>query len=479
MMLGACLVATNGVAQQVHSWTEHWSGSPLPHDCHASVDDPIGLIEVFRRFQFSKVGLEAKGRVGQFFIPNTERSAILQYDAPDVVFSRMRAHLRELSNAQETAALVLDIGTSPTRGRYVCSWLLGANGVIAAETVFPESAEYRNVRIAEVINDKLNVATRSAARAPRSLNPACPRDRDGYPEYCRIPREAGQSPTGSPPATADLSDASRLLFPATIASALSETKIERLLILPTGELSTVPFAALHVGQKLLIEDTALIILPDIGGLLSANWEEKDPLAGEKLIVGNPDLRHDKQNCYCPLAGAEREASYIAKLVDAPVLIGAGATQRAVLARLREGQARLSLIYLASHAQADAANPLGLSFVALTNDPLTAWKIREYKLTAQPLVVLSACNTGRGKTFEGGVFGLARAWYYAGAPRVVMSLWSINDAVTELLMKEFMNQIVRRQSAEGALRLAMLAIRNLGYADAALWAGFSVFGLPTK
>jgi len=103
MMLGACLVATNGVAQQVHSWTEHWSGSSLPHDCHASVDDPIGLIEVLRRFQFSKVGLEAKGRVGQFFIPNTERSAILQYDAQDVVFSRMRAHLRELSNAQETA----------------------------------------------------------------------------------------------------------------------------------------------------------------------------------------------------------------------------------------------------------------------------------------------------------------------------------------------------------------------------------------
>ena len=48
MMLAACLVATNGVAQQVHSWTEHWSGSSLPHDCHASVDDTIGLIEVFR-----------------------------------------------------------------------------------------------------------------------------------------------------------------------------------------------------------------------------------------------------------------------------------------------------------------------------------------------------------------------------------------------------------------------------------------------
>ena len=82
----------------------------------------------------------------------------------------------------------------------------------------------------------------------------------------------------------------------------------------------------------------------------------------------------------------------------------------------------------------------LSFVDGTGAPhdpfLTLPDIYDMRLNAD-LVVLSACSTAEGRHVPGeGPIGLARAFMYAGAPRVVASLWRVNDSATAELMKRF-------------------------------------------
>ncbi len=78
-----------------------------------------------------------------------------------------------------------------------------------------------------------------------------------------------------------------------------------------------------------------------------------------------------------------------------------------------------------------------------------------------LVVLSACQTGLGKEVRGeGLMGLTRAFMYAGVPRVIVSLWSVNDSATAALMADFYRNMLRggKRPSE-ALRDAQLELRK--------------------
>lgn len=80
-----------------------------------------------------------------------------------------------------------------------------------------------------------------------------------------------------------------------------------------------------------------------------------------------------------------------------------------------------------------------------------------KLNAD-LVVLSACQTGLGRLRKGeGIIGLTRAFLYAGASSVVVSLWKVQDQSTSLLMEHFYGQLKQGQSKAEALRQAKLAV----------------------
>eukprot|EP00968_Pinguiococcus_pyrenoidosus_P016171 scaffold1530_cov148-Pinguiococcus_pyrenoidosus.AAC.1 len=72
---------------------------------------------------------------------------------------------------------------------------------------------------------------------------------------------------------------------------------------------------------------------------------------------------------------------------------------------------------------------------------------EQKLQS-PLVVLSACNTGRGEEFAEGVLGIARALTMAGADAVIMSLWEVHDKATQGLMKLFYKAWLEKAEADG-------------------------------
>jgi CHAT domain-containing protein len=96
----------------------------------------------------------------------------------------------------------------------------------------------------------------------------------------------------------------------------------------------------------------------------------------------------------------------------------------------------------------------------------------------PLVILSACETGLGQVRHGeGVIGLTRAFMYAGAPTVGVSLWSVNDDSTAELMTDFYAGLLQgRGPAGAALRAAQLKMIAAGQYDAPyFWAPFVLVG----
>jgi CHAT domain-containing protein len=97
-----------------------------------------------------------------------------------------------------------------------------------------------------------------------------------------------------------------------------------------------------------------------------------------------------------------------------------------------------------------------------------------------LVVLSACQTGLGRSLNGGVIGLSRAFQVAGADQVLMSLWNVDDLETARLMTLFFKKL---QTSNGrfiphdALQDAINTYRKNYSSDPNHWAAFSLFGVP--
>src|SRR5205085_668975 len=95
-----------------------------------------------------------------------------------------------------------------------------------------------------------------------------------------------------------------------------------------------------------------------------------------------------------------------------------------------------------------------------------------------LVVLSACQTALGKDIKGeGLIGLTRGFMYAGAPRVVASLWKVNDQATAELMKRFYeNRLKKGMHPAAALQAAQVSMSKMKQWESPYyWAGFVLQG----
>jgi CHAT domain-containing protein len=138
----------------------------------------------------------------------------------------------------------------------------------------------------------------------------------------------------------------------------------------------------------------------------------------------------------------------------------------------------ALVYLATHGAADPVNPVDGGLLWFADGRWAARDIQNLPLRGgRPLVVLSACQTGLGKTFDVGVIGMAQAWERAGARSLVMSLWRVDDAATSQLMRCFLKEALK-QPPDKALQAAMKALRAKD-PDPAHWASFAVYGLPGR
>lgn len=98
-----------------------------------------------------------------------------------------------------------------------------------------------------------------------------------------------------------------------------------------------------------------------------------------------------------------------------------------------------------------------------------------------LVTLSACQTGLGKLLAGeGVQSLTRAFFYAGAQSLVVSLWNVNDAATAELMTNLYKNLTRGVARHEALRQAKIAMtKNPRWSHPYYWAPFIFTGLHTS
>jgi hypothetical protein len=109
--------------------------------------------------------------------------------------------------------------------------------------------------------------------------------------------------------------------------------------------------------------------------------------------------------------------------------------------------------------------------------LRANDIYNLKLPAE-LVVLSACQTGLGKDIKGeGLVGLTRGFMYAGAARVVVSLWSVNDKATADLMTKFYERMLKQgERPAAALRAAQVEMwKQKQWQSPYYWAAFIMQG----
>ncbi len=140
-----------------------------------------------------------------------------------------------------------------------------------------------------------------------------------------------------------------------------------------------------------------------------------------------------------------------------------------------------IIHFACHGFLAEEFPFRSALVlSLDEDPqedgfLQVREIYNLRLKAD-LVVLSACQTGKGKLERGeGVLGLPRVFFYTGARSVVSTLWRINDESTATLMNSFYGYLSQGNDKAQALRLAKLEMINSKFSHPFYWAAFVLNG----
>lgn len=271
---------------------------------------------------------------------------------------------------------------------------------------------------------------------------------------------------------------------------------DHLIIVPTLNLSTIPYSALKISKNsFLIDELSYSIAPSLFELMVGKQMKINRGLGDAhlfvynftnaLFVANPDYPTDSVWSFPDLPGTLKETQYITKSLDSSTFVELTGKQATVQNILRD-ICNYDLLYFATHGISENENPLDNSFLVFAKDGndsyLTAREIQEIRNNCTlkaDLVILSACQTGLGKEHEGGIIGLSRAFQIAGANHVLMSLWSIDDKETAVLMGFFFDYLKEGGylMPHEALRSAIVKYKNERDADPGYWAAFSIFGIP--
>ena len=320
----------------------------------------------------------------------------------------------------------------------------------------------------------------------------------------------------------EFATASAALSKMIVGPVANELENKLLVVVADGALQYVPFGALHGNSnEPLISKHEIVLAPSVSTLAVMRDELRGRKPASKTIAVLADAVFDKSDdrllnnlvarkqksnassqhselvskalrsfdglgsSISRLPYSRREAQAIMALVpesDAMMALGFRASRTTALS------AELSqyrYIHFATHGLLNSEHP-ELSGILLStfdesgrrqNGFLQLHEVYNLKLSAD-LVVLSACQTALGKEIRGeGIVGLTRGFMYAGVPRVVASLWQVDDAATADLMREFYSAMLTqgKRPAE-ALRLAQVHMSQQSqWSSPYYWAAFTLQG----
>ncbi len=338
----------------------------------------------------------------------------------------------------------------------------------------------------------------------------------------------------TPENAAAFATSSNALYKTAVEPAASTIGDKRLLVVADGSLNYIPFEALvtsgggdYSALPYLVKAHEIVYAPSASVIAVTRRQKAVPSGNNVLLVADPVFSPDDPRALRSAAkpsdeGADTRglglASALTDVAGAPANPSATkglrlarlngtrveAEQIAQLARASGRQAevwtdfnaseeslqthdvkRYRVMHIATHGLLNAERPqftgLVLSLVGNKRSEdgfLRTDEIFNLNLGAR-LVMLSACETGLGKEKRGeGVIGLTRAFMYAGAPTVGVSLWSVADRSTAELMTDFYKRLLAKQalSPGAALRAAQTAmIAGKRYSDPFYWAPFVLVG----
>lgn len=224
------------------------------------------------------------------------------------------------------------------------------------------------------------------------------------------------------------------------------------------------------------------------------WQEKERIRpsslGSKLMAFSFGTEGEKGDVLSmttvrskeeeDLPGSRKEIRMISKILDGDYFYGTSANE----SNFKTNAGNYSFIHMAVHGEIDEQQPENSKLYfssdedSLEDGRLYTHELYNMELNAE-LVVLSACNTGRGKLVKGeGIMSLGRAFTYAGCKSLVLTLWELNDAISPNIMRDFYVNINDGERKSQALRLAKLKhLKNADNikANPFFWGSFVLIG----
>ena len=228
-------------------------------------------------------------------------------------------------------------------------------------------------------------------------------------------------------------------------------------------LRSLPMAALHDGQRFLVENYSLGILPSVGlTALEPSLRVSSGLSEHQatLALGVANFEHQPD-----LAAVPFELALASQRQHDEHYLDQAATLNALQQRLAQGH--FTNVHLATHALVQSGS-LEDSYVQLWDQIMSLEQLQQLRLDRVEFLILSACATALGDpTAEFGFAGLA---VKVGVKAALASLWSISDEGTLGLMSEFYRALEQPVTRSGALRQAQVAMLQgqVGIADGSVY-----------
>ena len=267
-----------------------------------------------------------------------------------------------------------------------------------------------------------------------------------------------------------------LIRPAVASGALAGAR--RLVIVPHGALTYLPFAALRSQSgRYLVEDFSLLYLPTAAALPALRDAVRAPAS--PLVAFAPFPR--------ALASSPAEARRAASIESGSVVLsGSRATEDALRRALHAG----SIVHVASHGVMETASPM-FSRIELARGNSTAdddGRLEVHELlsmrVASPLVFLSGCETGSGVAWSSRYANvsdhatLEQAFLYAGAGTVIATRWRVEDASAAALADRFYSHLSAHDAAEALAQAQRDLIHSPRFHESQYWAAYTVSGAGT-